>query len=337
MTRSPQRWQPRHESAQGRALAQRVVTHQGPRMRAHRLSSVAHRRLSVLVCLGPWLLGFSLFTLVPAVGTIWTSLHQASSLALGDWVGLDNYRRLAGDREIRSVFSNTAFLVAVGVPTAVMASVLLALAVTRTRRGLSLYRAALFLPVLIPPVAAGLIWSWMLDPRRGPVNRSLGLVGIDGPTWLAEPAWTKPALVLLGLWSAGEGMILVLAALGAVPVRLLDAAEVDGARPWARFRLVTLPHLVPTLAFMVLLGVLGAVQTFATAFVLAGGGRGSSNLGGPLDSLLFFPVKIYVDGFVSNQFGYASATAVLLLAIGLLWSAVILAVGRRLGVEGWGR
>jgi multiple sugar transport system permease protein len=293
--------------------------------------------LSVGVCLGPWLLGFSLFTLVPVIGTIWTSFHQASSLARGDWVGLDNYRRLAGDREIRSVFSNTAFLVAVAVPTAVMASVLLALAVARPRRGLAFYRAALFLPVLIPPVAAGLIWSWMLDPRRGPVNGGLGLLGIEGPTWLAEPAWTKPALVLLGLWSAGDGMILVLAALGAVPVVLLNAAEVDGARPWSRFRLVTLPHLVPTLAFMALLGILGAVQTFATAFVLAGGGRGSSNLGGPLDSLLFFPVKIYVDGFISNQFGYASATAVLLFAIGLIWSAVILAVGRRLGVEGWGR
>jgi len=122
-----------------------------------------------------------------------------------------------------------------------------------------------------------------------------------------------------------------------VPVVLLDAAEVDGARPWARFRLVTLPHLVPTVAFMLLLGVLGALQTFATAFVFAGGGRGSANLGGPLDSLFFFPVKIYVDGFVSNQFGYASATAVVLLAIGMIWSALILAVARRLGVEGWGR
>lgn len=289
------------------------------------------------MCLGPWLLGFVLFTLVPVIGTIWTSLHQASPLSLGEWVGLDNYRRLAGDRETRSMFANTAFLTVVAVPATLVASVLLALAVTRPRRGLPVYRAALFLPVLIPPVAAGLVWSWMLDPRRGPVNRGLSLVGIDGPTWLAEPAWTKPALVLLGLWLAGDGMILVLAALGAVPVVLLDAAEVDGARPWARFRLVTLPHLVPTVAFMLLLGVLGALQTFATAFVFAGGGRGSANLGGPLDSLFFFPVKIYVDGFVSNQFGYASATAVVLLAIGMIWSALILAVARRLGVEGWGR
>jgi multiple sugar transport system permease protein len=314
-----------------------VVTGHRASLRPGRLSSHARRRIAVVVCLGPWLLGFVLFSLVPAVGTLWTSLHQASPLALGEWVGLDNYRRLAEDDETQRVLVNTAFLSLVAVPAALVASMLLAFAVSRPRRGLSVYRAALFLPVLIPPVAAGLIWSWMLDPRRGPVNQGLGLIGIDGPTWLAEPMWTKPALVLLGLWSAGDGMILVLAALGAVPAVLLYAAQVDGARPWARFRLVTLPHLVPTLAFMVLLGVLGALQTFATAFVLAGGGRGSSNLGGPLDSLLFFPVKIYADGFVSNQFGYASATAAFLLAIGLVLAAIILAAARRLGVEGWGR
>lgn len=306
-------------------------------VRPARLSSRARRRLAVLVCLGPWLVGFVMLSLLPAIGTLWASFHQATALGLGDWVGIDNYRRLAGDRQARRMLTNTGFLAAVAVPATLTASVLLALAVSRPRRGLTLYRAALFLPVLIPPVAAGLIWSWMLDPRRGPVNRGLEMVGVNGPTWLAEPAWTKPALVLLDLWSAGDGMILVLAGLGAVPVVLLDAAKVDGAGTWACFRLVTLPHLVPTLAFMVLLGVLGAIQTFATAFVLAGGARGSNNLGGPLDSLLFVPVKIYVDGFVSNQFGYASATAMVLLAIGLFWAAVILAVGRRLGVEGWGR
>ena len=163
------------------------------------------------------------------------------------------------------------------------------------------WRTFYFLPTLTPIIAAALLWRWMLNPDVGLVNFLLEKVGIDGPGWLASTTWSIPSLALIGLWLSvgGSRMIIFLASLQDVPVELLEAAEIDGAGRWAKFRNVTLPLITPTIFFNLVLGIIFALRTFDIAFI--------STAGGPARSTWFISLHIYQNAFVSFDMGYASA------------------------------
>jgi multiple sugar transport system permease protein len=306
-----------------------------------RARSVAawRRRLTLLAFLSPWLAGFSVFFAYPLIWSGYLSLTDYDLLSSPRWVGLDNYRFLLGDDpQIWPAVSNTLWFIAVSVPFTVAFAFGIAMLLTRARRGVGVFRTVFYLPALVPPVAATLAFVYILNPSTGPVNTILGRLGIDSPLWFNDPGWSKPSLVMLGMWGVGTTMIIFLAALLDVPQHLYESAELDGASAWQRMRWVTLPTISPVILFAVVLGVIAGLQYFTQAHVAASVAAGSAVQGGttttieigyPEGSTLFYPILIYTNGFRYFNMGYASAMAMLLLAVAFAVTAIIILNSRR--------
>lgn len=297
------------------------------------------RRLAVLAFLSPWLAGFSVFFGYPLIWSGYLSLTSYDLLSAPRWVGLANYRYLLGeDPQIWPAVSNTLWFIAVSVPLTVAFAFGIALLLTRARRGVGVFRTVFYLPALVPPVAATLGFVYILNPSTGPVNTILGWLGVDSPLWFNDPGWSKPSLVMLGMWGVGTTMIIFLAAILDVPRHLYESAELDGAGGLQRLRWVTLPTISPVILFAVVLGVIGALQYFTQAHVAASVAAGSAIQGGttttieigyPEGSTLFYPILIYHQGFRYFNMGYASAMAMLLLAVAFAVTAIIIWNSRR--------
>ncbi|HEU4973207.1 MAG TPA: sugar ABC transporter permease, partial [Gaiellaceae bacterium] len=228
--------------------------------------------------------------------------------------------------------------IAVSVPVTVAFAFGIAMLLTRARRGVGAFRTVFYLPALVPPVAATLAFVYVLNPSTGPVNTILNKLGIESPLWFNDPGWSKPSLVLLGVWGVGTIMIIFLAALLDVPQHLYESAELDGASAWQRLRWVTLPTISPVILFAIVLGVIAGLQYFTQAHVAASVAAGSATQGGtttnieigyPEGSTLFYPILIYTNGFRYFNMGYASAMAMLLLAVAFAVTAIIIWNSRR--------
>jgi len=308
------------------------------RRRARRKATWRRRRL-VLLFMSPWLVGFSVFFGYPLVMTAYLSFTHYDLLSPPRWIGLENYRYLLTvDPQVWTAIKNTLWLIAVLIPLQVIFALGIAMMLARARRGVGFLRTIFYLPALAPPVAATLGFVYILNPATGPVNTLLGHLGIEGPLWFQDPAWAKPSLVMLGLWGIGNTMIIFLAAVVDVPAHLEEAAELDGAGPLQRVRYVTLPSVSPVILFAVILGVIQGLQYFTQAYVAAGVASGQASqaadvtavsLGYPQDSTLFYPILLYQHGFADFQMGYASAMAMLLLAVSFAVTLVILFNSRR--------
>jgi multiple sugar transport system permease protein len=308
----------------------------GPvRDRRRRRKAAWRRRALVLGLMSPWLVGFTVFFGYPLVSSAYLSLTHYDLLSPPRWVGLANYRFLfEQDQQVWPAVRNTLWLMAFAVPLQVLFAFGVALMLTRARRGVGFFRTVFYLPALAPPVAATLGFVYLLNPATGPVNVILGHLGIEGPLWFNSPTWSKPSLVLLGMWGVGNLMIIFLAALIDVPRHLYESALIDGAGPLQRLRWVTLPTISPVILFAVVIGVIESLQYFTQAYVAASVATGQAasesavNLGYPENSTLFYPVLLYTQGFRYFNMGYASAMAMLLLAVALTITLLILRSSR---------
>jgi multiple sugar transport system permease protein len=285
--------------------------------------------------MSPWIVGFTVFFGYPLVSSAYLSLTHYDLLSAPRWVGLANYRFLfEQDQQVWPAVRNTLWLMAFAVPLQVLFAFGVALMLTRARRGVGFFRTVFYLPALAPPVAATLGFVYLLNPATGPVNVILGHLGIEGPLWFNSPSWSKPSLVLLGMWGVGNLMIIFLAALIDVPRHLYESALIDGAGPLQRLRWVTLPTISPVILFAVVIGVIESLQYFTQAYVAASIATGQAasesavNLGYPENSTLFYPVLLYTQGFRYFNMGYASAMAMLLLAVALAITLLILRSSR---------
>jgi multiple sugar transport system permease protein len=306
--------------------------------RSARRRAAWRRRGQVLAFMSPWILGFTIFFGYPLVMTAYYSFTHYDLLSAPRWIGLANYKYLfTGDQRIWPGVSNTLWLMAVAVPLNVLFAFGVALMLSRARRGIGFFRTVFYLPALVPPVAATLGFVYLLNPGTGPVNTLLGHLGISGPLWFDSPTWSKPSLVLLGMWGVGNMMIIFLAAVLDVPKHLYESAELDGAGGFQQMRWVTLPTISPVILFAVVIGVIEALQYFTQAYVastIAAGSaasatEGANSLGYPLDSTLFYPVLLYQQGFRYFNMGYASAMAMLLLCVAFAVTLVIVRNSRR--------
>jgi multiple sugar transport system permease protein len=308
------------------------------RRRARSKAAWRKRRL-VLALMSPWIVGFTVFIAYPLVMSAYLSLHAYDLLSPPRWVGFANYRYMFGtDEQIWPAVANTLWIIAVAVPLQVAFAIGISIMLTRARMGVGFFRTVFYLPALAPPVAATLGFVYLLNPATGPVNTILGKLGIEGPLWFNDPSWSKPSLVLLGLWGVGNTMVIFLAAMLDVPRHLYESAELDGAGPFKRFIWVTLPTISPVILFAVVLGVIQGLQYFTQAYVAytvaAGqasqaGGTSTLELGYPEGSTLFYPILLYYHGFRFFNMGYASAMAMLLLAVAFAVTAVIIRNSRR--------
>jgi len=308
------------------------------RRRARRKAAWRRRGL-VALFMSPWLVGFTVFFLYPLVMSAYLSFNHYDLLAPPRWVGWANYHYLfRQDPQVWTAIKNTLWLIVVLVPLQIAFAFGLAVMLTRARMGAGVFRTVFYLPALAPPVAATLAFVYILNPVTGPVNVLLGHLGIQGPLWFQDPHWSKPSLVGLGLWGVGTIMIIFLAAVLDVPRQLYESAELDGANTFQRMRWVTLPTISPVILFAVVLGVIQGLQYFTQAYVAAGVAAGQAsqaadvtavNLGYPQDSTLFYPVLLYEHGFTDFQMGYASAMAMLLLAVSFAVTLVIILNSKR--------
>lgn len=285
--------------------------------RARRMSPRVWRNLrNGLLFISPWLIGLMIFTLYPILASFWYSLTSYDVVSPPQFIGLTNYVQLFTTDPLffRSV-GNTAFYALIAVPLSLLISTVVALLLNANVRGLPFFRTVFFLPSIVPDIASAMLWSWMLNPQFGLVNMLLKRIGLPALGWLTDPAWSKPALILIGLWGFGGSMVIFLAALQDIPQHLYEAAELDGAGTAAKTWHVTLPMLTPTIFFNLVLGMIGAFQYFTTAFVLTSGG--------PAGSTTFYSLMIYNNAFRYFKMGYASALAWLLFAFVFLVTWII--------------
>lgn len=266
-----------------------------------------------------WMVGFLLFTAGPIIVSFVLSFCDYDVLHPARYAGLSNYYNLVTlDREyLTKALLNAAYLGAIGVPLGMMTSLAMAMLLNTKIRGLNYYRTALYLPSVIPSVATAVLWAWLLnsDPTRGLVNAAWQATfthwfGWALPGWLAVPTMAKPAVIMVGLWGAGGGIILWLAGLQSIPASLYEAASIDGAGPFAQFKAITIPMLSPYIFFNVIMGTIGALQAFETPYIM--GHTDAAQGTGPDDSLLVPVVYLFNNAFQYFKMGYASALAWLL-------------------------
>lgn len=283
----------------------------------------SHERRLGLLFISPFLIGFTVFTVYPICASFYYSFCEYDVLNAPRFVGLDNYREMYNDGRYWKALWNTVTFTIVCVPVTMVTALALAFLLNMKLRGQALYRTIFFLPSIVPFIASSVLWLWLLNSDYGPINSAmrpvlaaindlLGLVNqqrLEPPGWLTNPAFAKPALIIMTAWGAGGTMILYLAALGDVPKHLYEAAELDGASTWAKTRHVTLPMISPVLFFTLVMGLIHTFQYFAQAMVIWPGGVSAD------DSALFYALYLFQNAFVYLRMGYASAQAWLLFIV----------------------
>jgi multiple sugar transport system permease protein len=286
-----------------------------------------NRRQVGWVFAGPALLVIAVFFALPVAAGLALSVTDFDLYALADlstlrFVGLDNYLRMLQTPLFWQALLNTFYFVAVGVPASIGLSLGAALLLdSKFARFHSFFRTAMFAPVVTTVVAVAVIWRYLLHTRYGLINHALDAIGISPIDWLGNPHWAMPAIILFAAWkNFGYNMIILLAALQAIPRDLYEAARVDGAGTFARLRHITLPMLTPTLVMVGILTVSGYFQLFAEPYVMTQGGPLRSTV-----SVLYF---MYEEGFRWWNLGYASAVAFLLFLIVFAVSAGLLRFDR---------
>lgn len=251
----------------------------------------------------PPVLGFLLFGLIPILFSIFISFHKWDMLSSPSWIGLDNYAGLFKDEKVFKSLYNTLYLM-IGIPIGMVLSLLLAILMNRSIKGISFMRTMYYLPVISPVIAISLLWQWILNQDYGLLNNMLwDWFGIKGPNWLGDADWVKPSLILIGLWGGiGGNMVLYLAGLQSVSSTYYEAAEIDGAGGWQKFSQITFPLLSPIHFFVLVMGIIGAFQSFSQIYVLAVDG-------GPEYSGATVVYYIFQHAFKYFNMGFASAAA----------------------------
>lgn len=263
--------------------------------------------------ISPWILGFLIFTLIPVGLSLYYSFCDYSLLQEPVWVGLDNYRELFADPVFWRSLWNTGYYALFALPGGMLVSVGLALLLNQNIRGQALYRTIIFLPSLVPVVASSMLWLWLFNAKLGLLNGLLLKIGIEGPGWLSDPSWAMPSLILMSMWGVGHAMVIYLAGLQDVPRELYEAADIDGANGWGRLWNVTLPMISPVIFFNLIMGIIGSLQVFATAYIMTGGG--------PARATYFYTMYLYDNAFNYLRMGYASSMAWIQLLIVLMLTA----------------
>ncbi|PZE21578.1 sugar ABC transporter permease [Paenibacillus xerothermodurans] len=271
----------------------------------------------------PWLVGLLLFYAFPLVASIYFSFTSYSILQPGEFVGLQNYSDLMNDDLFWKSIYNTIYFTVFFVPLSIFFGVSLAMILNINVKGMAVYRTIFFLPTLVPHVALAVLWMWLLNPGFGLVNGVLHAVGIDGPAWLGSETWAKPSLILMSLWGIGQAVVIYLAGLADIPQDYYDASEVDGANWLQKTCKITLPLLTPVIFFNLIMGIIGAFQQFTLPYALTKG------QGSPANSMTFYVMYLYDNGFKFFKMGYASAMAWLLFIVIMVLTLIIFATSKR--------
>lgn len=282
------------------------------------MSNRAERREAIegYIGISPWLIGFIVFTAGPMLASLYLSFTDWRMTSMPNWTGLANYIRIfTDDRDFYRSLSVTFSYVAMALPLQLILGLALSLLLNQSVFGIRIFRTVFYIPAVLSGVSVALVWMWLLNPDFGIVNTLLGYIGIEGPGWFWDPDWALPSIVVMGLWRVGGGAIIYLAGLQNISPHLYEAAEIDGAGLWSRFRHITVPMLTPTLFFQLVMELIEAFQVFTAVYV--------TTSGGPMSATLFYMFYMFRTAFVDFDMAYASALAWIMGFLILLFTALV--------------
>jgi multiple sugar transport system permease protein len=280
------------------------------------------QRLIPYIFLTPNLLVFTIFMFFPLLFAIFVSFHEWNIIGTAQFNGLKNYVRMASDPQFWQSLRNTVVYTVGTVPTSMALGLFVAILLNRRLPGRAFLRSIYFMPVVISGVVVALVGTWIFNEDYGIVNEVLGWFGVSGVHWLSSPTWAMPSLIVVTLWiRLGFCMVIYLAGLQSIPEMYYDAARVDGASPWRRFRHITWPLLGPTTFLILILNVIFSFQVFDIIYVMTGGGPGFSTT--------VLVQYIYQQAFQNSQFGYASAMGIVLYLMILIFTVVQWRISRQ--------
>ncbi|MCY9657830.1 sugar ABC transporter permease [Paenibacillus chondroitinus] len=271
--------------------------------------------------ISPWLLGFLLLTLWPMIQSMYYSFTKYTLLDAPEWIGLRNYERIFADDEIfRQSLKITILFVVLSVPIKLFSALMVAMMLNKKIKGISVYRTFIYLPSLIgSSIAVAILWQNIFG-IDGFINKFLGMLGINGTSWISNPKTALGTLIILVAWQFGSSMVIFLAGLKQIPTELYEASSVDGASKVRQFVSITLPMLSPVLLFNLVLQTIGSFQMFTQAFIIT--------KGGPINSTYMYALYLYDRAFSRYEMGYASALAWILLVVIAVVTAIIFASSR---------
>ena len=262
----------------------------------------------------PWFLGFLIFALGPMVASLVLMFMKWEVLTPPAWIGLANFGRMLADPLVGLSLRNTLFYTLLAVPLNMLAALFAALLLNVGVKGTNLYRAIIYLPSQMPAVASAILWFFIFSPTYGLANDLLAWFGIPPQQWLWDVNLVKPSLVIMAIWAFGGAMIIFLAGLQGIPETLYEAADMDGATIWTRFRYITIPMLSPVIFFNLVMGIIGSFQVFTNVFIMTNGGPGNASL--------MLVLYIYRNAFQNFKMGYASLLSWVLFGIVLVLTVV---------------
>lgn len=287
----------------------------GPFGRFHLTRSERRNLRLGLLFISPWIVGFLAFLVYPIVYTLRISFTEYTGFGEPEWIGLGNYQALLQDDLFWISLYNTLYYTALAAPLGVVVAMGLALSMNQPLREVPLYRAILYLPSVIPLFTLSFIFLILMNPTQGIFNQFLMAIGLPNINWFGDPAWTKLAFVFLAQFGAGQVALIFLAGLKGIPVTLYEAAMLDGAGVWSRFRNITLPMMTPIILYDLILGLSLGLQVFTQAYVIT--------RGGPADASRFYVLYLYDNAFRYGKMGYASAMAWILFVITFVLAMLI--------------
>jgi multiple sugar transport system permease protein len=286
-----------------------------------KLNEKSRDTMSFFLFAAPWLIGLLWLTLIPMAASLIISFTQWDLLTSPKWFGFGNYITIFTDplfyKSVQVTFTFTIF----SVPLNVIVSVFVALLLNNKIRGMTMFRTIFYLPAVVSGVVVSIIWLWMFNPDFGIINNMLHVIGIQGPKWVYDEHWAMPSLVIMSLWNVGGSIIIYLAALQSISTELYEASHIDGAGWWKRFFNITLPGISPMILFTTLTGIISAIQTFTSAFIMTNGG--------PNNSTMFYAFYIYNNAFIWHKMGEASAQAWIMFIMIFIISYLCIRVSNR--------
>lgn len=280
------------------------------------MSSKSRETTTFYLLVMPWIIGFLAFIMGPMIASLFFSFTHWDLLTPAHWIGLQNYKDAFSDPLFWQSLKVTLIYSVFSVPLGLILGLALALLLNQGVHGMRLFRTLFYLPSVVSGVAVMVLWMYVFNPQIGLFNTILGYFGIQGPGWIFDVHWALPSIIIMSLWNAGGGMIIWLAGLQSIPQYLYESVALDGANAWQKFRHVTVPMLTPTIFFQLIMGIIGALQTFSQAYVMT--------QGGPMNSTLFFNYYLWTSAFQNFRMGYASALAWIQFVLVLILSLMVI-------------
>lgn len=293
-----------------------------PKKRFGMTTSERRNILVGLAFISPWLIGFTIWTLYPLASSFYYSLTRYDLLRPPVFIGLQNYKAIFTDDPLfGTVVYNTLFYVGLSAPLGVASAFLLASLLNLSIRGRSSFRAIFFFPAIIPAFVTAMVWQFLLNVQYGAINGTLQALGLPIIPFIANPAYAKPTLILIHLWAQGNAMIIFLATLQDVPRSLYEAATVDGAGAWAKFRNITIPMCTPVILFNLVIAFIYGFQNFTLPWLLT--------RGGPNSATELYTIFLYRNAFQYLRMGKASALAWILFVVIVIFTIILFRTSNR--------